>query len=251
MHFTCSLAADRAITCTVERSLLDSPLVVVGKSLKLSRNHLVRHGFGRAEQGFRSPQIFFSSLRDLKRHDALARFSGDWSKRVGTSPIVLTLVARREAIDAPWTSWPAIVQQNADFGPVSRAGAIGCRLSSSQLKGKSPLAMELIADRYRNGWGAPGILRRESCARSTRISIERNSRSIALPTNFAAIRLASARGISIAVSGPTGDRLAFFGRRSTISPGGRETARVAREELDGPTSGRSPTPESDRWCGSR
>ena len=28
---------------------------------------------------------------------------------------------------------------------------IGCRLSSSRLKGKSPLAMELIADRYRNG----------------------------------------------------------------------------------------------------
>jgi len=33
---------------------------------------------------------------------------------------------------------------------------MGCRLSSSRLKGKSPLAMELIADRYRNGSGTPG-----------------------------------------------------------------------------------------------
>jgi hypothetical protein len=44
-------------------------------------------------------------------------------------------------------SWPTIVQRNADFGPYKRAGDDGLQ----KLKGKSPLAMELIADRYRNG----------------------------------------------------------------------------------------------------
>src|SRR5262249_62349508 len=58
-HSYSALAADRAMLCIVERSLLGSPLVVVGKSLKLSRNRLVRHGFGRAEQSLRCLQIFF------------------------------------------------------------------------------------------------------------------------------------------------------------------------------------------------
>ena len=53
---------------------------------------------------------------------------------------------------------------------------MGCRLSSSRLKGKSPLAMELIADRYRNGSGTPG----SPAARVRRSfhedSLERNSR---------------------------------------------------------------------------
>jgi hypothetical protein len=31
----------------------------------------------------------------------------------------------------------------------------------------------------------------------------------------------------------------------------REAARVAHEDFDQPTSSRSPTPESDRWCSSR
>jgi hypothetical protein len=46
---------------------------------------------------------------------------------------------------------------------------MGCRLSSRRLKGKLPLAMELIGDRYRNSWGAPEVLRRECGARFTRI----------------------------------------------------------------------------------
>jgi hypothetical protein len=54
-----------------------------------------------------------------------------------------------------------------------------------------------------------------------------------------------------AVSGKTKGRLTFLGRWSTISPGWREAACVAHEELDQPTSSRSPTPESDRWCSSR
>ena len=48
--------------CIVELSLLGSPLVVVGKSLKLSRNRLVRHGFGSAKQSLRCLQIFLTSL---------------------------------------------------------------------------------------------------------------------------------------------------------------------------------------------
>ena len=45
--------------------------------------------------------------------------------------------------------------------------------------------------------------------------------------------------------------LAFLGRWSKISPGRREAARVAHEELDQPTSSRRPAPESDMWCSSR
>src|SRR6478752_6625345 len=74
--------SSQCVGCIVERSLFGSPLVVVGKSLKLSRNRLVRHGFGSAKQRLRRLQIFLASLRDLKRHDALARFSGDRSKAI-------------------------------------------------------------------------------------------------------------------------------------------------------------------------
>src|SRR5215467_6842105 len=58
-------------------------------------------------------------------------------------------------------------------------------------------------------------------------------------------------GSASAVSGKTKGRLTFLGRWRTISPGWREAARVAHEELDQPTSSRSPTPETDRWCSSR
>jgi hypothetical protein len=44
---------------------------------------------------------------------------------------------------------------------------------------------------------------------------------------------------------PNQGRLEFLGRWSTISPGWREAGRVAHEELDQPTSNRSPTPESE------
>jgi hypothetical protein len=48
--------------CIVERSLLGSPLIVVGKSLKLGRNGSVRHGFGSAKQSLRRLRIFLASL---------------------------------------------------------------------------------------------------------------------------------------------------------------------------------------------
>ena len=53
--------------------------------------------------------------------------------------------------------------------PTRGRATMGCRLSSRRLKGKLPLAMELIGDRYRNSWGAPEVLRRECGARFTRI----------------------------------------------------------------------------------
>ena len=81
--------------CIVELSLLVSPLVVVGKSHKLSRNRAVRHGFGSAKQSLRCLQIFLVSLCDLKRHDALARFSGDWSEAIWNQLIQLWSLWRR------------------------------------------------------------------------------------------------------------------------------------------------------------
>lgn len=44
------------------RSLLSSPLVVVGKGLKLAGNRCVGHGLGSAEQSPRYLQIFLASL---------------------------------------------------------------------------------------------------------------------------------------------------------------------------------------------
>ncbi|OSJ33782.1 hypothetical protein BSZ19_14300 [Bradyrhizobium japonicum] len=58
-----------------------------------------------------------------------------------------------EQFDAPRASWPAVIQRNADFG--DRLETIDRRLSSNQLEGKSPFAMELIAVCYRNAWQAP------------------------------------------------------------------------------------------------
>jgi hypothetical protein len=44
------------------RSFLSSPLVVVGKGHKLTRNRSVGHGFGSAEQSLCCLQIFLASL---------------------------------------------------------------------------------------------------------------------------------------------------------------------------------------------
>jgi hypothetical protein len=49
--------------------------------------------------------------------------------------------------------------------------------------------MELIADRYRNGWGAPGVLRRESGASSGGFRLSGALGSL----KFSAIRLAAVR----------------------------------------------------------
>ena len=95
---------------------------------------------------------------------------------------------------------------------------MGCRLSSSRLKGKSPLAMELIADRYRNGWGTPG-----SCGESAGSSFHEDS----LERNY------------------------FSGDGVRFPSGRREAARVAYEELDQQTSSRRPAPGPERWCSSR
>jgi hypothetical protein len=45
-----------------ERRLLSSPLVVLGKKLELSRNHLVGHGSGSAKQRPRCLQILLAAL---------------------------------------------------------------------------------------------------------------------------------------------------------------------------------------------
>jgi hypothetical protein len=77
------------------RSFLSSPLVVVGKDLKLTRNRSVGHGLGSAEQSSCCFQIFLASLRDLDRHKALARFSGSWSKAIWSQPIQLRSLSLR------------------------------------------------------------------------------------------------------------------------------------------------------------
>jgi hypothetical protein len=82
-----------------------------------------------------------------------------------------------------------------------------------------------LSERLRHDWGPAARVRRSF----HEDSLERNSRP---PRK-------------------TKGRLSFLRRWSTISPGRREAARVAREELDQPTSSRSPTPESHRWCSSR
>jgi hypothetical protein len=58
------------------RSFLSSPLVVAGNGLKLTHNRSVGHGLGSLEQSLCCFLIFPASLRDLERHDILARFSG-------------------------------------------------------------------------------------------------------------------------------------------------------------------------------
>jgi hypothetical protein len=44
------------------RSFLGSPLVVVGKGLKLTRNRQVSHGLGSAEQRLRCFQVLLAPL---------------------------------------------------------------------------------------------------------------------------------------------------------------------------------------------
>jgi hypothetical protein len=97
---------------------------------------------------------------------------------------------------------------------------MGCRLSSSLLKGKSPLAMELIAERYRKAEArlGPAARVRRSFQED---SLERNSlhapiiwapvlraviEIIVLPTNFTAIKEDPLR-----VSGKTRDSWHFSG----------------------------------------
>jgi hypothetical protein len=93
--FSANSGSSRWFGCVVEPSRFGSPLVVVGKSLKLSRNSIVSHSFGSVKQSLRCLQIFLASLCDLKRHDALARFSGDWSKAIWNQPIQLWSLWRR------------------------------------------------------------------------------------------------------------------------------------------------------------
>jgi hypothetical protein len=65
------------------RGFLGSPLVIVGKGLKLTSNRLVGDALGRAKQSLCCFQVFLASLWNLpKRHNALARFSGAWSKAI-------------------------------------------------------------------------------------------------------------------------------------------------------------------------
>ena len=59
--FRASNGSSQCFGCIVERSLLGSPLVVVGKSLKLSRNRLVSHGFGSAKQSLRCLHVLLAS----------------------------------------------------------------------------------------------------------------------------------------------------------------------------------------------
>jgi hypothetical protein len=77
------------------RSFLSSQLVVVGKSLKLSSNRSVSHGSGGAEQSLCCFYVLLASSRDLERHEALARFSGTWSKVIWSQPIQLRSLWRR------------------------------------------------------------------------------------------------------------------------------------------------------------
>jgi hypothetical protein len=58
------------------RSLQSSPLVIVSKSLELTRNCLIGHGLGCAEQRPCCFQIFLASLRE--RHVTPTRFGGSW-----------------------------------------------------------------------------------------------------------------------------------------------------------------------------
>jgi hypothetical protein len=54
-------AADRANAFRISvRGFLSSPLVVLSKRPKLTRNSSVGHGFGSTEQGPRDVQIFFA-----------------------------------------------------------------------------------------------------------------------------------------------------------------------------------------------
>jgi hypothetical protein len=77
------------------RGFLSSPLEVVGKGLKLTRNRLVGHGLSSAEQSLRCFQVLLASSRELDRHSALARFSGAWSKAIWSRPSQLQSLARR------------------------------------------------------------------------------------------------------------------------------------------------------------
>jgi hypothetical protein len=52
------------------RSSLSSPLVVVGKGLKPTRNRSVGHGLGGVKQSLCCFQIFLASSGDLERHRA-------------------------------------------------------------------------------------------------------------------------------------------------------------------------------------
>jgi hypothetical protein len=77
------------------RSFLGSPLIVVGKGFKLTRNRPVSHGLGSAEQSLGCFQVLLASLRDLDRHSALAWFSGARSKANWNRPSQLKSLARR------------------------------------------------------------------------------------------------------------------------------------------------------------
>jgi hypothetical protein len=67
------------------RRFLGSPLIVVGKGLKLKRNSSVGHSFGSAEQSLGCFQIFSASSWNLEPHEALAQFSGHSSKLIGAN----------------------------------------------------------------------------------------------------------------------------------------------------------------------
>src|SRR3954452_18852279 len=77
-RFSDSRRASQSFGRINKRRVLSSPLVVVGKGLEVTRNRPVGHGLGSAEQGLCCFRVFLPSLRDLKRHRALARFSGAW-----------------------------------------------------------------------------------------------------------------------------------------------------------------------------
>jgi hypothetical protein len=75
------------------RSFLRSPLVVVGKSLKLIHNRLVGHGFGRAEHC----AVFRYSLPRCESWNVIVPHAvlGAWSKAIWSQRSQLQSLARR------------------------------------------------------------------------------------------------------------------------------------------------------------
>src|SRR5262245_5562662 len=61
LAFDARSRASQSFGRIIPRSLLSSPFVVVGKGLELSRNRLVSHVFGVAEQSLRCLQVLFAS----------------------------------------------------------------------------------------------------------------------------------------------------------------------------------------------
>ena len=60
--FNVSGQSSQCFGCIITRSLLGSPLVIVGERFELGRNHSVGHGLGGAEQSLRRFQLLLAAL---------------------------------------------------------------------------------------------------------------------------------------------------------------------------------------------